>query len=121
MSKKRLRIDVARVYHAPFSDKSFRVLVDRLWPRGVKKEALKLDAWMKELAPSSELRRWFNHDPQRWSEFQKRYANELQSKPKELERLRAVAERQPLLLLYSARDEDHNNAIALKKLLEDHE
>ena len=91
MSKKKHRIDVARVYDAPSSEKSFRVLVDRLWPRGVKKDTLKLDAWMKELAPSSELRRWFNHDSQRWTEFQKLYLEELQSKPKELDRLRDVA------------------------------
>jgi uncharacterized protein YeaO (DUF488 family) len=118
MAKTKTKCDIARVYDAAAPDGRFRVLVDRLWPRGVKKEDLKLDAWMKELAPSAELRRWFNHDPQRWEEFRKRFFKELNARPDVLARLRDAAETQSVLLLYGARDEKHNNAVALKEFLE---
>lgn len=120
MAKTKPKIELARTYDAPAPDGRFRVLVDRLWPRGVKKEALKLDAWMKDLAPSAELRRWFNHDPQRWDEFRKRFFNELEAKPHEVTQLRKAADKQSVLLLYGARDEKHNNAVALKEFLEKH-
>ena len=120
MAKTKPTIDIARAYDAPEPDGRVRVLVDRLWPRGVKKEDLHLDAWMKQLAPSAELRRWFNHDPQRWGAFRSRYFKELEAKPDELARLCEAAEKQSVLLLYGARDEKHNNAIALKEYLEKH-
>lgn len=120
MAKTKPKIDIARAYDAPEPDGRFRVLVDRLWPRGVKKEELKLDAWMKELAPSADLRRWFNHDPRRWDEFRRRFFKELEAKPDELAQLRETAEKQSVLLLYGARDEKHNNAVALKEFLEKH-
>ena len=120
MAKAKPEIDIARVYDAPAPDGRFRVLVDRLWPRGVKKEDLKLNAWMKQLAPSAELRHWFNHDPRRWGEFRCRYCEELKAKPDELPQLLEVAEKQSVLLLYGARDKEHNNAVALKEFLEKH-
>lgn len=120
MTKQQPKIEVARVYDAPAPDGRVRVLVDRLWPRGVKKEDLKPDAWLKELAPTTKLRRWFNHDPERWNEFRRRFFKELEAKPDQLAKLRQVAGKQSLLLLYGARDEEHNNAIALKEFLEKH-
>lgn len=120
MTKKKPKMDIARAYDASVPDGRFRVLVDRLWPRGVKKGDLKLDVWMKRLAPSADLRRWFNHDPQRWDEFRSRYFKELEAKPDELAQLREAAEKQTVLLLYGARDEKHNDAVALKEFLETH-
>lgn len=117
MPRKKPSIELARVYDAPAADGRFRVLVDGLWPRGFKKQDLKLDAWMKELAPSAELRRWFNHDPRRWDQFRARYFKELAAAPDAVARLRQVAEQQPLLLLYAARDQEHNNAVALVEFL----
>lgn len=114
------RFELARVYDAPAPDGRFRVLVDRLWPRGVKKGDLKLDAWMKQLAPSSTLRRWFNHDPQRWDEFCKRFFKELEANSEQVAHLLKAADKQMVLLLYGARDEKHNNAVALKAFLEKH-
>lgn len=95
-----------------------RVLVDRLWPRGVRKESLKLDAWLKDVAPSTELRKWFRHDPARWEEFQHRYFAELDARPAALEELIAAVQRGRVTLLYSARDTEHNQAVALKAYLE---
>jgi uncharacterized protein YeaO (DUF488 family) len=118
MSSRKRRIDIARVYDAPAAEGSFRVLVDRIWPRGVKKEALQLDAWMKDLAPSSALRKWFNHDPARWDEFRTRYFAELADKDALIAGLLEQAKRKPLLLLFGARDEQHNNAVALREYLQ---
>lgn len=120
MAKRNAKFDIARAYDAPEPDGRYRALVDRLWPRGLKKEDLKLDAWMKQLAPSTELRRWFNHDPQRWDEFRKRFFQELQAKPDEVAQLHEAAVTQTVLLLYGARDEKHNNAVALRDFLEKH-
>ena len=120
MAKRKAKFEIARAYDAPEPDGRYRVLVDRLWPRGVKKEELKLDAWMKQLAPSTELRRWFNHDPQRWDEFRKRFFKELEATPDQVAQLREAAEKQIVLLLYGARDEKHNNAVAVKEFLEKH-
>jgi len=120
MAKRKPEIDLARAYDPPAPDGSFRVLVDRLWPRGVKKEELKLDAWVKQLAPSAELRQWFDHDPQRWNEFRSRYFKELEAKPDELAPLMEAVESQSVLPFYGARDEERNNAVALKDFLEKH-
>ena len=118
MSKLKPTIDIARVYDAPKLDRRFRVLVDRLWPRGVKKEKLKLDHWAKNLAPSDQLRKWFQHDPQRWDKFRERYFAELDNKTAEVAQLLDSVGKRSLLLLYGARDEEHNNAVALKQYLE---
>lgn len=118
-AKKVPHIETARVYDASDSSNGVRVLVDRLWPRGVKKDKLKLDHWEKDLAPSDELRRWFGHDPDRWGEFRKRYFAELDAKPETCRELLEVCEKEPVTLLYAAKDEEHNNAVALKQYLTD--
>ena len=111
-------IKLKRVYDPPAKEDGFRVLVDRVWPRGVKKEALALDLWLKEVAPSSQLRKWFAHDPAKWPEFCKRYEVELKEKEADIGFLREKSGRGILTLLFSARDTEHNNAVALKKYLE---
>ena len=111
-------IFVKRVYDPPAPGDGRRFLVDRLWPRGVKKEALKLDGWLKEVAPSDELRRWFGHDPAKWEEFQRRYFAELEAKPEAWRPLLEAARQGTVTLLFGARDEAHNNAVALKAFLE---
>ena len=94
-----------------------RVLVDRLWPRGVSKEDAALDQWMKEIAPSTELRKWFGHDPARWEEFRNRYGAELHQNAELLGQLRSLARQGPLTLIYSANDEVHNDAIVLRDVI----
>ena len=106
-----------RVYEAIQRSDGPRFLVERLWPRGVKKEKLKLDAWLKEVAPSDGLRRWFGHDPAKWGEFQRRYRAELDENPNAWKQLLDVARQGNVTLLYSARDTEHNNAIVLKDYL----
>jgi uncharacterized protein YeaO (DUF488 family) len=107
-----------RVYEAPSADDGFRVLVERLWPRGVSKERAALDLWLKDAAPSPELRQWFNHDPARWNEFRKRYAAELEARGEAVDLLRGREKEGPVTLVYAARDEEHNGALALKQYLE---
>jgi len=102
-----------RVYDVTTSTKGYRVLVDRVWPRGIKKEALALDEWCKDLAPSTELRKWFGHEPARWDEFRSRYLAELKNKADTLERLREIADKKELVLLYSAKDKAHNQAVVI--------
>ena len=116
----RLKIQLERVYTARTNARGKRILVDRLWPRGVRKDALKLDLWLRELAPSNELRKWFGHDPRRWEEFERRYYSELQrpERQEQLHELLALARKGPVTLLYAARDEEHNEAVALRKFLE---
>jgi uncharacterized protein YeaO (DUF488 family) len=109
---------VQRVYDAPSARERGRFLVERLWPRGMTKERLRFEAWLKEVAPSDALRRWFQHDPARWDEFRRRYFAELDDRPEAVARLRAAARHGDVVLLYSARDEEHNNAVALKEYLE---
>lgn len=106
-----------RAYEKPAPGDGTRILIDRLWPRGVSKEHAALDEWMKEIAPSAELRKWFGHDPAKWTEFQHRYTRELQAHAEELERLRSIAREGPLTLVYSAKDEEHNDAVVLRKIL----
>lgn len=107
-----------RVYEPLEASHGRRVLVDRLWPRGISKEKARIDKWLKEIAPSTELRKWFSHDPSKWAEFQKRYAAELKGKEAILDALRAEAKKGTVTILYGAKDEEHNQAIALKALLE---
>lgn len=115
--KRKPDIRIKRVYEAPDESDGYRVLVDRLWPRGLKKEAAALDAWHRELAPSDALRRWFGHDVARWPEFRRRYVEELRDKGEALEALRAVARERRLTLLFAARDEAHNDAVVLREVL----
>lgn len=121
MPKRKRTIEIARAYDSPAPGSLYCVLVDRLWPRGVKKNDLRLDAWAKDLAPSHELRKWFNHDPQLWDEFRERYFQELEENPERVSKFLAAAGEQDLLLLYGAKDEQHNNAAALKEYLEDNQ
>lgn len=107
---------VKRVYESPKADDGERVLVDRLWPRGLSKKKAAVDRWEQELAPSDALRRWFAHDAKKWSEFRRRYFAELDAQPAGLDALRAMHGR--VTLLFAARDEEHNNAVALKEYLE---
>ncbi len=112
-------IRLRRVYEAPAAGEGKRFLVERLWPRGMKKEDLVLDGWLKEVAPSTALRRWFAHDPAKWTEFQRRYQAELDAKPETWRPLLQAARRGRVTLLYSAKDTEHNNALALKSYLEE--
>lgn len=107
-----------RVYDSPSAEDGRRFLVDRLWPRGIKKDQLKIDGWLKDLAPTDELRRWFAHDPKKWPEFVRRYHQELSTKESLLEPLLKAARSGNVTLIYSARDPEHNNAVALKMYLE---
>lgn len=110
-------IHLKRAYESPSSADGVRILVDRLWPRGVSKERAAIDQWMKDVAPSTELRRWFGHDPKRWNEFRRRYRTELSHHEELLNELRALARKGPLTLVYAARDEVHNEAIVLRDIL----
>ncbi len=110
-------VQVKRAYEAPAQGDGTRILIDRLWPRGIKKESLALDQWDKDLAPSTDLRQWFGHDPTRWTEFQERYAKELHAHGPALDALRALARKGHITLVYGAHDEVHNNAVALRELL----
>jgi uncharacterized protein YeaO (DUF488 family) len=109
-------ITLKRAYEKASRSDGYRVLVDRLWPRGVSKAALKLDAWEKDIAPSPALRTWFGHDPKRWSEFKKRYHAELRGNKEELRALRRSAKN--ITLVYGAKDPEHNQAVVLKEALE---
>ncbi len=111
-------IRIKRIYDPPAPDDGRRVLVDRLWPRGIAKDEARLDEWLKELAPSDELRKWFGHDPAKWDEFRARYRTELKSRPELLVQLRAAANKGTVTLLYAAKDTEHNNAVVLKELLD---
>jgi uncharacterized protein YeaO (DUF488 family) len=113
-----MSIEVQRVYEARHTRRGRQFLVDRLWPRGVKKADLELDGWLKDVAPSDRLRRWFAHDPNRWDEFAHRYADELDQHPDAWKPLRDAAKRGKVVLLFGAKDEAHNNAVALKQYLE---
>jgi len=112
-----MEIRIKRVYTKPAQSDGYRVLVDRIWPRGVSKDEAHLDDWMKDVAPSSKLRKWFNHDPDRWNEFKHRYFDELEDKSEKLHVLRNKAKTGRITLVYSAKDEEHNNAVALKEYL----
>jgi len=111
------KILVKRVYEPAAKPDGFRVLVDRLWPRGISKENAKLDLWLRDIGPSTALRKWFNHDPARWDEFLRRYHAELKAKQELVEELKKLAKKGPVTLLYSAKDEHHNQAVALRNCL----
>ncbi len=113
-------IRIKRVYEGVEASDGARYLVERLWPRGIKKEALKMEAWLKEVAPSADLRTWFSHDLLKWEEFQKRYRTELEGHPDAWQVLLEAARRGSVTLLYSARDTEHNSARLLQAFLEEH-
>lgn len=110
-------IHIKRAYDSPSTHDGTRILVDRLWPRGLKKTDAVISQWMKEIAPSNELRRWFGHDPERWEEFRRRYERELEAQGGLLGELRELAKRGPVTLIYSAHDETHNQAVVLRETL----
>jgi uncharacterized protein YeaO (DUF488 family) len=112
-----MMVKLKRVYEAPSKEDGTRILVDRLWPRGLSKEKAHVDLWLKEVAPSTELRKWFAHDPAKWPEFEARYRAELKQNPLQLALLKQAAANGPATLLYGAKDEEHNQAIVLQKLL----
>jgi uncharacterized protein YeaO (DUF488 family) len=113
------KLALKRAYEPGGRGDGTRVLVERLWPRGLAKAEAGIDLWLKEIAPSPELRRWFGHDPARWSEFRKRYRAELVKNGEAVERLAALAKRGPVTLVYAARDEEHNSARLLRDFLEE--
>ena len=109
-------VTLKRVYEPATSADGKRILVDRLWPRGLSKDKAKVDHWLKEVAPSTALRQWFGHDPEKWAEFQKRYRAELKSNPA-LDELRTLSAQGNVTLLYASRDQEHNEAVVLQKIL----
>ena len=110
-------VRLKRAYEPSGPDDGMRILVDRLWPRGVRKADAAIDLWLKELAPSTALRKWFGHDPARWQSFRERYAEELRQCPEALAQLRELARKGPVTLVYSAHDEAHNDAVVLRELV----
>jgi uncharacterized protein YeaO (DUF488 family) len=113
-----LKLEIKRVYEEPRRADGMRILVDRLWPRGLSKEKAHVDIWLKDIAPSTELRKWFSHDPSKWAGFQTRYRHELKSKADLLAGLREKAVKGPVTLLYGAKDEKHNEAVVLLSLIQ---
>jgi uncharacterized protein YeaO (DUF488 family) len=107
-----------RVYEEPSAEDGCRILVERLWPRGLSKERAAVDLWLKDVAPSPELRKWFNHDPAKWKEFQRRYREELKEKKDAVKMLKQKGKEDTVTLVYAAHDEEHNGALVLKQLLE---
>lgn len=120
MAKRETDIRIKRVYDPPETADGMRVLVDRLWPRGLRKENAALTLWLKEVAPSPELRKWFGHDPARWAEFSRRYRAELAHNDEAVAKAADLAKRGPLTLLYAAHDVAHNHALVLAAYLRDH-
>ncbi len=112
-----IHIQIKRAYEKPSLDDGIRILVDRLWPRGLSKKVAGIDQWAKEIAPSTELRKWFAHDPARWNEFRRRYTAELREHTKTLQEIRRLASQDPITLVYGARDEVHNDAVVLRDVL----
>lgn len=111
-------IRIKRIYEEAYDQDGHRILIDRLWPRGVSKEKAKLHDWKKEIAPSEKLRKWFDHDPDKFEEFSKKYKKELKNKSEEINAVREIAKEHRVSLLYGAKDENHNHAIILKEFLE---
>jgi uncharacterized protein YeaO (DUF488 family) len=111
-------VKIKRVYEEPAPQDGVRLLVDRLWPRGLSKERARLERWLKEIAPSEELRRWFGHDPAKWQEFRLRYREELSAQRELVDELRKLAAEETVTLLFAAHDEERNNAVVLKELIE---
>lgn len=113
-----MALRIKRVYEDPAGDDGLRILVDGLWPRGLSREKAALDHWFREIAPSAELRRWFAHRPERWTEFRRRYFEEIKHNPEQVAALRKAIGRRKATLLYAARDDEYNNARALREYLQ---
>jgi uncharacterized protein YeaO (DUF488 family) len=111
-----MKVKIKRVYEIPAKEDGIRILVDRLWPRGLTKEKANVDLWLKEIAPSNELRKWFGHDPSKWKEFVKRYLCELKEKEEQVSQLKEQMKKETVTLVYGAKDEEHNEALVLEKL-----
>jgi uncharacterized protein YeaO (DUF488 family) len=116
--KTQMKVKIKGVYDKPDKEDGKRILVDRLWPRGLTKEKADIDLWVKEIAPSTELRKWFGHDPVKWNGFQKRYLKELKDNKEKITFLKEQIRRGLVTLVYGAKDEEHNEALVLKKLLD---
>ena len=114
-----MNLKLKRVYEPSDKNDGTRILIDRLWPRGMTKAKAGVDIWLKELAPSAELRKWFGHDPDKWTEFKKRYRAELEENDEQLARLREEIKKGAVTLLYGAKDEEHNDAVVLAEFLRD--
>jgi uncharacterized protein YeaO (DUF488 family) len=110
-----MNVQVKRVYEKPADSDGKRILIDRLWPRGLSKNKAKIDLWLKDIAPSAELRKWFSHDPAKWTEFQKRYQKELDANKNAVATLQGQLKGGPATLVYGAKDEQHNDAVVLKE------
>ena len=110
-------IKIKRIYDAPTKDDGSRILVDRLWPRGLSKEKAKVDLWLKEIAPSNELRKWYSHDPKKWADFRKKYSKELDVRKELANQIAQKAREGDITLLYSSKEEKINNAVALKEYI----
>jgi uncharacterized protein YeaO (DUF488 family) len=111
------QVRLKRAYEPAARGDGTRILIDRLWPRGVTKKAAAIDEWMKDISPSTALRQWFGHEPSRWQEFRRRYVREVRDNPDQLRRLRALAKQGPVTLVFSARDELHNDAVVLREIV----
>ncbi len=112
-----MNIKLKRVYEKPQKTDGFRILVDRLWPRGVSKQQAQIDLWLKEIAPNNKLRKWFNHDPGKWDDFVQRYEKEIQANPQKEKLAQIIKRYKVVTLLFGASDPKYNNAVALKKIL----
>ncbi|MFA5518166.1 MAG: DUF488 domain-containing protein [Spirochaetota bacterium] len=109
---------IKRIYENPMETDGFRILIDRLWPRGISKEKAKIDLWLKEIAPSDELRKWFSHDPEKWADFKEKYKSELANNLESIKVIKEIMKKEKTItFLYAAKDEEHNNAIVLKEFL----
>ncbi len=113
-----MSIRLKRAYETPEPGDGFRILVDRLWPRGVSRDSARIDLWLKDIAPSTSLRKWFGHDPLKWQEFKTRYFAELDNNPQSVDQLLAQVRRDTVTLVYGAKDKEHNDAVALREYLE---
>jgi uncharacterized protein YeaO (DUF488 family) len=113
-----MELNIKRVYEKPAKEDGTRILVDRLWPRGLTKEKAHIDLWLKEIAPSTELRKWFGHNPARWDEFKKRYRVELKTNKEQVSLLKEEQQKGVVTLVYGAKDEEHNEALVLKEWLD---
>ncbi|MBX3288515.1 MAG: DUF488 domain-containing protein [Acidobacteria bacterium] len=112
-----MSMKIKRAYEEPSKSDGRRILVDRLWPRGLTKEKAAVDMWLKEIAPSTDLRKWFGHDPAKWNEFQKRYIKELDANPEPVNTIKELAKKGTVTLIYGARDEEYNDAVVLRGYL----
>jgi len=112
-------IKIKRIYESSSEEDGFRILIDRLWPRGLSKESAQIDTWLKDIAPSDSLRKWFSHDPKKWSEFKKRYREELKEKKDMISMIKSFEkEKKTIIFLYSAKDKEYNNAVFLQEYMQ---